>query len=85
MIDGFHEFWVRLLLQISAESGVDLFLREDGYSHQGNTSVVQAYAQECYKSVAAYMAKYLGKDAGKGGTAFFRAGGLESPDLWARS
>jgi len=60
---------------------VDLFAKSYGGTHRDDTSVVQAYAQECYQSVAAYMAKYVGKEAGKGSTDYFpvRWSGVSRP------
>ena len=71
IICEFKSFWISLLVSISEKSGVDLFEKSYGGTHQSDTSVVQAYAQECYKSVAAYMAKYVGKTAGKGDRRFY--------------
>lgn len=71
IMSTFKKFWTGLLLSISEKSCVDMFQREKGGTHRDNLSVVQAYAMECRKSVAAYMAKYVGKDAGKGNTENF--------------
>lgn len=65
ILSEFRDFWIDLLKSLSDETGVDLFERANGGTHRGDTQYVQAYAQECYKSVAAYMAKYIGKQAGK--------------------
>lgn len=76
VIESFKKFWTGLMLSISEKSCVDMFARKEGGTHRENLSVVQAYAQECYKSVSAYMAKYVGKQAGKGDTANF-------PSTWS--
>lgn len=61
LMDGFHAQWVKILKDISEQSGVDLFAKDEWYSHQKDTSKVQADAQEIKKSVAAYFAKYATK------------------------
>lgn len=66
IIEGFREFWIRLLSDISDSSGVDLFAKSYGGTHRHDTKNVQADAQRCRKSVAAYMAKYVSKEAGRG-------------------
>lgn len=71
IIAEFKSFWISVLLSVSEKSGVDLFARSCGGTHRGDYSVIQAYAQECYSSVAAYMAKYVGKQAGKGDSQYF--------------
>lgn len=71
MMREFKSFWTFLLMSVSEKSGVDLFARSYGGTHRQNLDVVQAYVQECRSSVSAYMAKYVGKDAGKGNTANF--------------
>lgn len=65
ILDEFRQFWIDLLKSLSDETGVDFFKRSQGGTHRHDTRHVQAYAQECYSSVAAYMAKYVGKEAGK--------------------
>jgi hypothetical protein len=66
IIAGFRAFWIRLLEDISDKSGVDLFAKSYGGSHRNDTKNVQVDAQRCRKSVAAYMAKYVTKEAGRG-------------------
>lgn len=61
VIERFKHQWIRILEQVCAKSGVDLFQRGFGGTHRGNPSKVQAYAQTVRKSVAAYLAKYCSK------------------------
>jgi hypothetical protein len=55
---GFKGEWARILDSIGAKSGIDMWARKEGGTHAGNQEVLQAYAQEVRKSVAAYMAGY---------------------------
>lgn len=66
IVEEFRGFWIRLLSDISDSTGVDLFAKSYGGSHRFDTKDVQADAQRCRKSVAAYMAKYVSKEAGRG-------------------
>lgn len=59
---GFRDFWFGLLLQLSEESGVDIFRRATGGSWRHQKNKLQADAQFVQKSVAAYFAKYAGKN-----------------------
>lgn len=59
---GFRDFWFSLLLQLSEKSGVDLFCRATGGSWRDKKDKLQADAQFVKKSVAAYFAKYAGKN-----------------------
>ena len=63
--------WVRLLEGISDKSGIDLFARQGGGSWRGYHRLIQAYAQPCRKSVAAYLSKYCGKSVGKSTGQYF--------------
>lgn len=65
IIAGWKDEWVRLLLRVGHESGCNMFQRGFGDRRIHAFSVVQAYAQEVTKSVAAYLAKYCSKNAGK--------------------
>lgn len=68
ILQGFKRQWTVLLKEISARSGVDVFERDRGGSWKDKPDVVQARAEIVTKSVAAYLAKYLGKtsNVGKG-------------------
>ena len=59
---GFRDFWFSLLLQLSEKSGVDLFRRASGGSCREQKNKLHADAQFVQKSVAAYFAKYAGKN-----------------------
>lgn len=62
IISGWKSQWQRVIDNISAKSGVDCWQRRDGYSYaNGNKSVLQTDAQECTKSAAAYLSKYMSK------------------------
>lgn len=61
--EGFKAQWIRLLETVSAKSGIDLFRKNENYTHRGRPDAIQAYAQEVTKSVAAYLAKYCSKEA----------------------
>lgn len=67
--DLWQPFWVELLKQGSELSGVDWFERRKGGSWKGFGQVVQVDCQITQKSVASYLAKYLGKGATEGGRA----------------
>lgn len=59
--DTWPKFWVELLKQGCDISGVDWFERRKGGTWKGFDQVCRADAQITYKSVAAYLAKYLSK------------------------
>lgn len=65
IIKGFKTQWIKLLENVCAKSGVDVFKKTASYSHRGHDERIQAYAQEVTKSVAAYLAKYCSKEASK--------------------
>lgn len=75
---GFHSWWIQLLDRISEKSGVDLFRKNDKFTHRSDTSKVRAVAEICRKSPARYLAKYLSKSAKgmKGRAKFF------TPSRW---
>lgn len=78
--EHFHEKWCNILLSIYHQTGVDLCASANGYTDRHNTAYIQAYAQEVYKSVGAYLAKYVGKDAGKSGVCGDKV--LYPPSRW---
>lgn len=57
----FQNEWIRLIDGVSRHSGVDVWRKNDRYTHAGNKSVVQTRVEVVQKSVAAYLAKYLSK------------------------
>lgn len=75
---GFHDWWVQILRRLNDKSGVDLFRKNDRFTHLNDTSKVRAVAEICRKSPARYLAKYLSKSAKglKGRARFF------TPSRW---
>ncbi len=67
--------WVKLLQEVCRKSGIDLFARASGGTWASRPEKCQAYAQECRKSVAAYLSKYLSKQKCK-------EGGKYAPSRW---
>jgi hypothetical protein len=65
VLSSWKEFWSSVVDAVSARAGVDCWARKRGGTWAGNKAVLQADAQVVQKSVAAYLAKYLSKDAGK--------------------
>ena len=65
ILSGFRDWWINTLKRIGSLSGVDLFRKNDKYSHLQDLSKVRAVAEICRKSPSRYMAKYLSKSAGK--------------------
>ncbi len=61
IMDGFKPMWFRILSDISAKSGVDVFEREDGSSWADCMDAIQADSQQVERSVAAYFSKYASK------------------------
>lgn len=59
----FKKQWIKLLSNVAEKSGVDVFERADGKTWKGCYDVIRADAQECKKSVAAYMSKYCSKSS----------------------
>lgn len=58
---GFRRQWVRILQDISEQSGIDLFDSGRGFSWHPDSKAIQADAQLVRKSCAAYFAKYATK------------------------
>jgi hypothetical protein len=65
VLSSWREFWCSVVDAVSARSGVDCWGRKRGGTWASNKGVLQADAQIVQKSVAAYLSKYLSKDAGK--------------------
>jgi hypothetical protein len=65
ILDGFRAQWVRLLTAVAAKSGADLFRGAHGEDWSQSPDRVQAIAVVAEKSVAGYLAKYLGKGSGR--------------------
>lgn len=63
VLERFKDQWCRLLDLVSEKSGTDLYARLGFGTWADKKEVVQAFAQECKKSVAAYMSKYCSKGA----------------------
>lgn len=61
IIEGFRDEWIRLIHGASLNSGCDLFVGRNGRNFFYEREKLQIYAQECHKSCAAYLSKYLGK------------------------
>lgn len=57
------EQWIRILDSICAASGVDLYRKNAEFSWASNKAIVRVDAQWCKKSVAAYLSKYVSKEA----------------------
>lgn len=66
VLSQFHDYWVGLLRSISKMIQIDLFEREQGKkglrTWKDHPEKVQADASVVEKSVAAYLAKYMGKE-----------------------
>lgn len=65
ILAGFKRQWCRLLNLVGKLANVNLYQRGFGDRRIHRESTVQAYSQRVNKSVAAYLAKYCGKEAGK--------------------
>lgn len=57
----FRNEWIRLIKGASERSGVNLFIGKKGRDFFTEKELLQIYAQECYKSCASYLSKYLSK------------------------
>lgn len=53
--------WERIIDGIGAMSGVDMWRKNGDYTHANNKEVLQADIQECEKSIARYLSKYVSK------------------------
>jgi hypothetical protein len=65
LLSEFRNEWERILSSVCVMSGIDIWRRDDSYTHADDKSVLQAYAQEVTKSVAAYLSKYCSKQSSK--------------------
>lgn len=63
-----HEKWHSIIQEVGRRSDADMWKRKDGTYHREGHSVLQAYAQEVNKSVAAYLAGYCGGSKDKHST-----------------
>lgn len=61
IIEGFRDEWIRLIQGASIRSGEDLFVGRKQRNFFLEKEKLQIYAQECYKSSASYLSKYLSK------------------------
>lgn len=64
LIEDFRDEWIKLMVGASERSGCDLFRGRGGRNFRQSLDLLQIYAQECYKSAASYLSKYLGKGGG---------------------
>lgn len=67
LIQSFPAKWRDILDSVGERASVDMWQRSDGTTHAYNKEVLQAYAQEVRKSVAAYLAGYCGGSKDKHG------------------
>jgi hypothetical protein len=67
MIDSFKHFWVKILLDVTEKSGVDLFGRLDGKRWNPNNTKhfnsIRAEGEWARKCPAGYLSKYVSKNA----------------------
>jgi len=61
IISDFREEWIRLIAGASKRCGVDLFIGKGERNFFLEKEKLQIYAQECFKSCASYLSKYLAK------------------------
>lgn len=61
IISEWKQQWERIIDGISGKSGVDCWRKNANYTHANNKSVLQADCQECTKSIAKYLSKYVSK------------------------
>ena len=53
--------WERIIDGIGKRAGVDMWRKNANYTHASNKDVLQADIQECEKSIARYLSKYVSK------------------------
>lgn len=63
MIKQFKNFWYQLLLDVCEKSGVDLFARKEGGTWRFRKKILRAKGEWARKSPAAYLCKYVSKNA----------------------
>lgn len=61
IISEWKQQWERIIDGIGSKAGVDCWRKNANYTHANNKSVLQADCQECTKSIARYLSKYVGK------------------------
>lgn len=61
IISEWKQQWERIIDGISNKSGVDCWRKNANYTHASDKSVLQADCQECTKSIARYLSKYVSK------------------------
>jgi hypothetical protein len=64
MIDEFRDFWIKILDDVSALAGVDLFKRAEGgrWDRFKDMAVFRSRGEWVKKSVAGYLSKYVSKN-----------------------
>jgi hypothetical protein len=60
--------WRRILLDVSEESGVDLFAKAGGGTHRENPNLPVINFRKIKTCISGYLAKYASKERTKGGT-----------------
>ena len=53
--------WERIIDGIGSRAGIDMWRKNATYTHANNKDVLQADIQECEKSIARYLSKYVSK------------------------
>lgn len=60
--------WYQILCDVSKQTGIDLFLSDNGGSWRGKPESVQLHCRVVKTTCAAYLAKYAGKRESKAGS-----------------
>lgn len=60
IISEWMDKWHSIIQKVGEKTACDMWIRADGNYHREGHSVLQAYAQEVHKSVAAYLSGYCG-------------------------
>lgn len=63
VLEGWKKMWEQVIDAIGRKAGVDMWDRGNGRTWKDNKSVLQAPAQQVYKSVGSYLSKYLSKSS----------------------
>lgn len=61
LLTEWKEQWERIIDGIGMKAGVDMWRKNANYTHANNKQVLQADIQECEKSIARYLSKYVSK------------------------
>lgn len=69
VIAQFRPLWIRVIKGIGRKAGVDMAARHYGGTWEGQEHKWNIFSQLAYASPSNYLAKYLGKDDSKGGSA----------------